>query len=56
LDTHAQANVKQNIKTIFAAFTDNSKIKIGMNAKKRGMAIAQAVNFFHIPTKENLIK
>lgn len=56
LDTHAQANVKQNIKTIFAAFTDNSKIKIGINSKKRGMAIAQAVNFFHIPTKENLIK
>lgn len=56
LDSHTQASVKKNIKTIFAAFTDTSKIKTGMNPKKRGMAIAQAVNFFHIPTKENLVK
>jgi hypothetical protein len=49
-------SIKNNIKTVFAAFTDNAKIKIWINPKRKGMAITQAVNFFHIPTKENFAK
>ncbi|MCK9466725.1 MAG: DUF87 domain-containing protein [Candidatus Absconditabacterales bacterium] len=53
-DNFAHKNVETNIKAALAQFGAKFKVKTG--PKYHAMKFDQAINFFHIPTKENFVK
>lgn len=53
-DKFVIGNVEKNVKSAFALF--GAKLKIKNSKKFYPMTYGQAINFFHIPTKENLVK
>jgi len=55
-DKYIAESIRQNIKSAFSAFAPGNKIKLKNKLKFFDLNISQAVNFFHIPTKENFIK
>jgi hypothetical protein len=55
-DKYMTEQLRQNIKSAFAPFVSNGKLKIKKTEKFLGMTHAQAVNFFHIPTVNNFVK
>ncbi len=55
-DGYLAEQLRQNIKSAYAPFTSNGKLKIKMSEKFIGLTHAQVVNFFHVPTAANFIK
>jgi len=48
--------IKKNLESVFGAFCSNNEIKIKSFPQLKDMNIDQAVNFFHIPTKDFSLK
>lgn len=55
-DVYLAEQLRQNIKSAFAPFTSNGKLKIKKSENFLGLSHAQVVNFFHIPTMANFVK
>jgi hypothetical protein len=53
-DSFAHKSIDSNIKAALTQF--GAKMKIKTEQKFHPMKFDQAVNFFHIPTKENFVK
>ena len=53
-DSFSHKNIDTNIKAALTQF--GAKIKIKTAPKFHGMKFDQAINFFHVPTKENFVK
>jgi len=55
-DNATKKQITASVKTAFAPFSDDGKIKFKNRPKLIPLAYSQAVNFFHIPTKANYSK
>lgn len=55
-DSATTKQITASVKTAFAPFSDDGKIKFKNSPKLIPLAYNQAVNFFHIPTKVNYSK
>ncbi len=55
-DSATTKQITASVKTAFAPFSDDGKIKFKSRPKLIPLAYSQAVNFFHIPTKVNYSK
>ncbi|MEI8090978.1 MAG: hypothetical protein WCG98_01695 [bacterium] len=55
-DPYLTQQLKQNIRSAYAPFISNGKVRIWKAKKYYGLTHAQADNFFHIPMKENFVK
>jgi hypothetical protein len=53
-DSFSHKNIDTNIKAALTQF--GAKIKIKTAPKFHGMKFDQAINFFHVPTKESFVK
>ena len=55
-DTVSTKQIASSVKTAFAPFSSDGKVKIQSRSKLIPVSYSQAVNFFHIPTKANYSK
>lgn len=55
-DIYIKESTEKNIISVFSPFVSDWKIKIKKTQKYKRLAFDQAINFFHLPTKENFIK
>lgn len=55
-DQSTQEQVKMHIQSVYSLFLRSGSIKIDKKSDYKGMTRDEAVNFFHLPTKENYTK